>query len=153
MVAHALLGLLAILLLVAAATDLRSRTIGNGLNLVIAGLAPAYWWASGMALWPEIAVQLAVSGCVFAFFAGLFAMGWMGGGDVKLLAALALWLPLLAMTKLLVGMSLAGGVLTLAFVGLHRLRKLRTSPEIPYGVAIAGAGLWVIGERYLNQFA
>lgn len=153
MAGHALLGLLALLLLVAAATDLRARIIGNRLNLAIALLAPLYWWATDMAPWPDMAVQLLLGACVFALFAFLFALGWMGGGDVKLLGALALWLPLAAVVKLLVATSLLGGVLTLAVVAVHRLRKLKTNPEIPYGVAIAAAGLWVIGERYFNHFA
>jgi len=153
MVAQALLAILAVLLLWAAATDLKSRIIANWLNLAVALLAPAYWWAGGLSVWPDMAVQLALAGCVFALFAFMFAMGWMGGGDVKLLAALALWLPLAALIELLVAMSLLGGVLTVAVVAIHRLRNLKTNPEVPYGVAIACAGLWVIGERYLNQFA
>lgn len=153
MAGHVLLAILAFLLLWAAVTDLRSRTIANRLNFLIALLAPAYWWASGLAVWPDMALQLALCACVFAFFAFMFAMGWMGGGDVKLLAALALWLPLYSMVQLLVAMSLLGGLLTLAVIALHRVRKIKTNPEIPYGVAIACAGLWVIGERYLNQFA
>jgi prepilin peptidase CpaA len=38
----------------------------------------------------------------------MFSFGWMGGGDVKLLTALALWLPWQAVIMLLVIMSLAG---------------------------------------------
>ena len=148
-----LLGLLAVLLLTAAATDLHRREIGNGLNLLIALLAPAFWWSSGLEPWPGMAMQLALGAGAFALFAAAFACGWMGGGDVKLLAALALWLPLGEMLRLLVLMSLAGGVLTLGYLAVHHARKLTRNPEIPYGVAIAAAGLWVIGERYLNQFA
>lgn len=153
MLAQALLAILALLLLYAAATDLRARIIGNGLNLAIAMLAPLYWWATGLSIWPDMAAQVGLALCVFALFAFMFAMGWMGGGDVKLLAALALWLPLAATVKLLVAMSLIGGLLTLIVVAVHRLRQLKASPEVPYGVAIACAGLWVIGERYFNQFA
>jgi prepilin peptidase CpaA len=153
MAAHALLAILALLLLTAAVTDLKARIIANRLNLAIALLAPAWWWASGLAPWPDMAIQAALGAAVFAVFAGLFALGWMGGGDVKLLGALALWLPLELLLKMLVAMSLAGGVLTLAVVAVHRFRKLETSPEVPYGVAIAAAALWVIGELYLNQFA
>lgn len=153
MVAHALLVILAVLLLIAAATDLKSRIIANRLNLAIALLAPAFWWATGLPVWPAMAMQAALGLAVFAVFAGLFALGWMGGGDVKLLGALALWLPLMPFLKLLVIMSIAGGVLTLAIVASHRLRRINTNPEVPYGVAIAAAALWVIGEPYLNQFA
>jgi prepilin peptidase CpaA len=153
MAAHALLAILALLLLIAAVTDLKARIIANRLNLAIALLAPAYWWASGLAPWPDMALQAALGLIVFAIFAGLFALGWMGGGDVKLLGALALWLPWVPLMRMLFAMSVLGGVLTLIVVAVHRTRKLTTSPEVPYGVAIASAGLWVIGELYLNQFA
>ena len=153
MAAHALLAILAILLLIAAVTDLKARIIANRLNLAVALLAPAYWWASGLTPWPDMAMQAALGVAVFAIFAGLFALGWMGGGDVKLLGALALWLPLMPLLRMLIAMSLLGGVLTLIVIAVHRFRKLETNPEVPYGVAIAAAGLWVIGEPYLNQFA
>jgi prepilin peptidase CpaA len=153
MAAHALLAILALLLLIAAVTDLKARIIANRLNLAIALLAPAWWWASGLAPWPDMALQAALGLIVFAIFAGLFALGWMGGGDVKLLGALALWLPWVPLMRMLFAMSVLGGVLTLIVVAVHRTRKLKTSPEVPYGVAIASAGLWVIGELYLNQFA
>lgn len=153
MAAQVLLVTLAALLLIAAATDLKSRIIANPLNLAIALLAPAYWWASGLALWPDIALQAALGVAIFALFAGVFAMGWMGGGDVKLLGALALWLPFAPLFKMLVAMSVLGGLLSLVVVAAHKIRRLQTSPEVPYGVAIACAALWVIGEPYLNQFA
>lgn len=148
----ALPGVLVLLLLGAAVTDLRDRTIANGLNAAVALLAPVYWWASGMAVWPDMAIQLGLGVAVFVIFAGVFAIGMMGGGDVKLLGALALWLPLFAIVQMLVVMSIAGGVLTLAMLAVHRLRRSSTELEIPYGVAIAAAGLWVITERYFNQF-
>lgn len=89
---YGLLAALAIALLVAAFTDLRSRQIGNWLNGGIALAAPLFWWASGLTLWPDIALQLSVALGTFAVLAVLFAMGAMGGGDVKLLTALALWI-------------------------------------------------------------
>jgi len=54
---------------------------------------------------------------------------------------------------LVVLMSLAGGVLTLIVLGLHRARKADGRPEVPYGVAIAFGGLWLLAQRFLNQFA
>ncbi|ODU20232.1 MAG: peptidase [Sphingomonas sp. SCN 67-18] len=144
---------LAALLLTAAATDIRNRTISNGVNAAIALIAPLYWWSSGMALWPDMAIQIGLSVIVFAVFAAVFAAGMMGGGDVKLLAALALWLPLVPLMRMLMVMAIAGGVVTLVVLALHKLRKSDGNPEIPYGVAIAFAGLWAISERYLNQFA
>ena len=147
-----LLGLLTALLLAAAAFDLKSRTIPNGLNLAIALLAIPFWWATGLALWPDAALQLGVGALVFAAFAAIFAIGAMGGGDVKLVAAVALWLPWQAVISLLVLMSLAGGALTLAIVARRKLAGQQGQFEIPYGVAIAFGGLWLIGQRFLYQF-
>ena len=151
-IATILLTTLAALLLAAAWLDLKSRTIPNGLNLAIALLAIPFWWATGLAPWPDMALQLGVGLLVFAAFAAVFALGAMGGGDVKLVAAVALWLPWQAVIVLLVLMSLAGGVLTLAMVAHRSLAKRENMLEIPYGVAIAFGGLWLIGQRFLYQF-
>ena len=148
-----LLGLLALLLLVAAAIDVRTFTISNRLNAAVALLAPLYWLAIGLPLWPDVALQLAVALGVFILLAGAFYAGMMGGGDVKLAAALALWFSPISTVKFLVLMSLAGGLLTLAVVALHRVRKREGRPEIPYGVAIAFGGLAILTQRFLNQFA
>jgi prepilin peptidase CpaA len=148
-----LLGLLAILLLVAAVIDVRTLTISNSLNLSIALLAPLFWLSIALPLWPNVAVQMAIAAGVFILFAGAFYAGMMGGGDVKLAAALALWFSPASTFKFLVLMSLAGGVLTLLVVGLHRMRGKSGRPEIPYGVAIAFGGLVILTQRFLNQFA
>lgn len=144
---------LAVLLVIAAVTDIRSRIISNRLNIAVAGLAPLFWMANGLDFWPDMVLQVALAAAVFAIFAALFALGMMGGGDVKLLAALALWLPLQPMMTLLVIMSVLGGAVTLITIIHHRVRRNIGRPEVPYGVAISLAGLWVVGERYLNHFA
>ncbi len=147
-----LLGALALLLLAASWLDLRSRTIPNGLNLLIALLAIPFWWASGLGLWPDVAWQIGLAILVFGLFTIPFILGAMGGGDVKMLGALALWIPAGALLPLIVIMSLAGGVLTLAMLIRQRLARSEGQMEVPYGVAIAFAGLWLISERFLYQF-
>jgi prepilin peptidase CpaA len=147
-----LLGLLALLLVAACWFDIKDRTIPNGLNLAIALLAPLFWWSIGLAFWPDAAIQVGVAAAVFGLFAVAFAMGAMGGGDVKLIAAVALWLPFQAVILLIFIMSIAGGVLTLALYLRHRLARHTAKLEIPYGLAIAFGGLWLISERFLNQF-
>lgn len=144
--------LLAAALVAAAVGDLRTRTIPNWLNGAIALGAVAYWIAAGLEPWPDMALRLAVAAAVFALFAGAFALGMMGGGDVKLLGAVALWLPPGAVLFLLVAMSLGGGALTIAMWIRHKVRRSSHKLEIPYGVAIAFGGLWLISERILNQF-
>jgi prepilin peptidase CpaA len=148
-----LLVLLAILLLVAAVVDVRTFTISNRLNLAIALLAPLFWWSIGLPVWPNVAAQVAIAAGVFALLAVALYAGMMGGGDVKLAAALSLWFSPLSTLRFLVLMSIAGGVLTLAVLALHRIRKREGRPEIPYGVAIACGGLAILTQRFLNQFA
>lgn len=149
----ALVGVLSVLLIAAAVTDLRTRIISNRLNLAIAALAPLWWLACGLPVWPAMAVQLLAGIVIFALFAALFAFGLMGGGDVKLLGALALWFPWQATLSLIVLMAILGGVVTIVTVAHHRLTNRLGQPEIPYGVAISLAALWLLGERYFNQFA
>ena len=148
-----LVGLLAVILLIAAVIDVRTFTISNRLNLTVALLAPLFWWSAALPLWPNVATQVAVAGGVFILLAAAFYAGVMGGGDVKLAAALALWFSPASTIKFLVVMSLAGGVLTLLVVGWHRAKKRQGRPEIPYGVAIAFGGLAILAQRFLNQFA
>jgi prepilin peptidase CpaA len=147
-----LVAVLAAMLIVAAAGDLRTRTIPNRLNMAIALLAIPFWYASGLQLWPDVALHVGIAALVFLLFAAAFALGAMGGGDVKMVAAIALWLPPAAVMQLLVVMAVAGGVLTLAMLVRHRLARASHVLEIPYGVAIAFAGFWLIGERFLYQF-
>lgn len=145
---YGLLGALALALLIAAFTDLRRRQIDNWLNGGIVLAAPLWWWANGLSLWPDVAIQLGVALAAFAVLAGLFAMRAMGGGDVKLLTALALWIEPDWFLKLLIMMALLGGVLTIVMGVWHIMRRQRDKLAIPYGVAISAAGLWVIGTHY-----
>ena len=145
---YGLLIALAIALLIAAVTDLRSRQISNKLNLAIALGAPLFWWSSGLALWPDIAIQVGIAVAAFAVLAGMFALGMMGGGDVKLLTALALWIAPAAFVQMLIIMAIAGGVLTIVMGAWHFLRRQKERLAIPYGVAIAVGGLWSLALNY-----
>jgi len=146
---YGLLAGLAIALLIAGFTDLRSRQIGNWLTGAIALGAPLFWWASGLTLWPGVALQVGVALAAFAVLAGLFAIRAMGGGDVKLLTALALWIAPALFFNLIIMMALVGGILAVVFGAWHLARRQRDKLAIPYGVAIATAGLWVLGTSYL----
>ncbi|HET7604777.1 MAG TPA: prepilin peptidase [Sphingomicrobium sp.] len=148
-----LLVILAAILVIAAVIDVRTFTISNRLNLTVALLAPVYWASVALSPWPGVAVQLATGGTVFLVLAGAFYAGMMGGGDVKLAAALSLWFSPASTVKFLVLMSIAGGVLTFVVLAWHRSRGREGRPEIPYGVAIAFGGLAILTQRFLNQFA
>lgn len=146
---YGLLLALAIGLLVAAFTDIRRRQIDNWLTAAIALAAPLFWWSSGLALWPDVAIQFGVALAAFVILAGLFALRMMGGGDVKLLTALALWIAPGLFLKLIIIMALLGGILTIVMGAWHVMRRQRDRLAIPYGVAISAAGLWVLGTDYL----
>ncbi|MBY8828200.1 A24 family peptidase [Hephaestia mangrovi] len=153
-------GILSIVLLVACGLllvsagieDVRKREIANWKNAAIALLAPLWWWSCAMPLWPDVAIQIGVAAVVFAIFVGAFALGQMGGGDVKLIGAIALWLPFQALVWMLVAMSLIGGVLTVLLLIEHKWRRIETPIEVPYGVAIVAATLFALHEPILNRF-
>ena len=96
----------------------------------------------------------------FAATIVLYSFGWFGAGDVKLLTAASLWAGFALMPALLIFMSLAGGVLTLALVAARHLvaalapapspgaeigvpKLFRKGAKIPYGVAIACGALLI----------
>jgi len=117
----------------------------------------------------------------FVFLGLNFAARLMGAGDAKLLSAIALWFPWPEYAALLIVMSLAGLVVSIATAVGHFAGNREEQPalataegeelpvkqdeepsvierslikaEVPYGVAIVVGGLWIIGERYLNHFA
>jgi prepilin peptidase CpaA len=136
----------AILLLLAAASDVRSYTIPNWISIaLVLGFALAVPFSAG-----QIPVVYHVlTAC--AVFAGTFVLFWlrlMGGGDVKLWAAVALWLgpDLIATHVILVAVlgGLLGVVLLVRRTAGRRsdVQPLRSS--VPYGVPIAAAALWLL---------
>ena len=147
-----MLGALALLLVSAGIEDVRTREIANWKNATIALLAPLWWWLNGLSPWPDLAIQIGMAIVVLAFFWAMFHFGGMGGGDVKMIGALALWFPFEALLWMLIIMSLVGGALTLLLVIERAVRRKKGAIEVPYGVAIAIAALISLPERFLNHF-
>ena len=116
----------------------------------IAILAVPWWFAIGLSGY-EILFQIGLSAALLVAFAICFALRMMGGGDVKLLAALGLWLPLTQMLLMLEWMAIGGGVLTLSMMIAHRMRKAPGRPEIPYGVAIVASALLIVANDILTK--
>ena len=154
------------LLLYVATIDVATRLIRNEICLALALLGIVGQLASPMQL-VESAITAAI---LFLLLLVIYVQGWMGGGDVKLLAALTIGLPLTGVIQLLTVTALAGGVLAamhlvmrqlpqpkLAPAGssfarrvyaVERWRHLRHAP-LPYGVAIAFGGIWTILSKGL----
>ncbi len=142
----------AILMICSAISDLRWREISNGLNALIAVLAIPFWYFAGWSLWPHVTIVVGVALAGFAFFLLLYALGGMGGGDVKNVFAVFLWVPTPIATQALMVMALAGAAVSAAMLVHQIIRRPKDKPEVPYGVAIAAAGLWALHQQYLNQF-
>jgi prepilin peptidase CpaA len=137
----------------AAVSDLLSMTIANRVSLILVASFAIIAPLTGMD-WQTYGLHFAAMAMVLAVTFGLFAIGGMGGGDAKLLAATALWMGLGMPLATYVVLSAAfGGVLTIAIL-MFRSSPLRhyagnnlllrnvadTSVGIPYGIALAIGG-------------
>src|SRR5690606_33147277 len=109
-----------VLLLAAGLYDLASFTIPNFLSAALAALFLAFAAAAGFSpALPGWHLGAGVMGLVLGF--GLFAFGWIGGGDAKLFAAIALWLGFSDLLPYAVVASLFGGLLTLLLLLARQL--------------------------------
>lgn len=139
----------------AASSDLLTMRISNKLVLVTAAAFFVLALIAGMAP-VEIGWHVAAGAAVLAVTFGMFAAGWIGGGDGKLAAAIGLWFGFDLLLPFLLYASLYGGALTLLIligrryllpaplmqVGwIERLHNEKTG--IPYGIALAAAALMV----------
>ena len=137
--------LLLILLLLAAIQDGWRLTISDWISGAIALGAFGALVLDGpvSGLWQNFLLFAAV----LAVGTFMFGRGWMGGGDIKLLAASALWFNLGDGWRLLVAIALVGGIEALLIIVMRRLPwsdaarnkalLLRRGGPIPYGIAIA----------------
>jgi len=153
-----LLGVFPFAMAYAAASDLVSMTISNRLCLLLVGSFALCAALLGLSL-PEIGWHLAAGGLVLVIAFGLFAAGWIGGGDAKLAAATALWFGFDQLMPYLTTAGIFGGILTMIILVLRArplpapaekwpwLRRLHAANEgVPYGIALAFAALLVLPE-------
>lgn len=148
-----MIGTLSALLIWAAASDMQRYVIPNRICLSLLALYPGY--AVGLAP-AEIGVAAVIAVAVFAIGAALFWFGIMGGGDVKLLAAVSLWAGGTYFPVFVLLTSAAGGLLALwwepvirhFFPSIAVAKAANGRPAIPYGVAIAVGGLFVVVNLY-----
>ena len=144
-----------VLLVYAAVSDLLTMRIPNWLNGAI-----AYTWIAYALLLPldytEMGLRVVWALGVFSVAAWMFFRGWMGGGDVKMIPAVMLWIPSIHYYELLAVVSMYGGALaigvlmlrafampvfTVGWVWLERIHSMQK--KIPYGIAIACGGLTI----------
>jgi len=158
---NVLLIALYLVLALAALTDVWKLRIPNIFPAAIILLFPVWMYSCGWnaQLWQNALVF------VGTFLGGLFlfSRGWLGGGDVKLMAAIALWFDFKGAAALYLWMGIGGALLAIAFIILRRMlpagiaqstnvASLKARGPIPYGLAIsAGAMLAIIGGNINPQ--
>jgi prepilin peptidase CpaA len=153
-----------LLMAFAAFSDLFTMRISN--RMVLALIAAFFVVAAlaGMPL-PRLGMNLAGAALVLVVAFALFAPGWIGGGDAKLAAATALWLGFDHLLPYAVYAGLLGGALTLAILVARRMPLPATLTSIgwisrlhdnkagvPYGIALAVAGIIVYRETAIFQY-
>jgi prepilin peptidase CpaA len=142
----------------AASSDLFTMTISNKTSLLlVAGffaLAPMIGMSAS-----DIAAHAGAGGVVLAIAFVFFTLGWIGGGDAKLAAAIALWLGFEQLIPFLLYASLLGGALTVAMLRFRVMpmpailmgkgwaeRLHKVDAGVPYGIALALAALLIYPE-------
>ena len=136
----------------AALNDARAMRIPNITSLFVlvafALRVPAAWDG-----WGILSVHLAVGGLFFAAGFAMFAFGWLGGGDAKLMAATALFWTWPDAVTYIVYTTVLGGLLVLVLmvarnfvpvrIATHSLvaHMFREEKKVPYGIALAGGAL------------
>jgi prepilin peptidase CpaA len=142
----------------AAFSDLFTMTISNWISVL---LVLAFIVTAAVLGVPAstIGLHLACGLGVLAFTFGLFAVGWIGGGDAKLAATIAVWMGFDHLAEFGMGSALLGGVLTLTILQFRRwpmpgwaqarawvMRLHDKQNGVPYGIALAAAGLIIYPE-------
>ena len=158
LIMHGLAAALALCMLVVIISDAAHYIIPNWLNTAVALL---FVGAAVVGVVAPLSGLMA-AGALLALGFGLFAMGLMGGGDIKLLVVCALWTGFGRLTVEFIFLtSLMGGLLVVITLLARRILPplwLRLSPTrnlprlltrgqaVPYCIAIAAAFLWLLAR-------
>ena len=158
---------------VGAVKDALGRRIPNWLTY--SGLIAALLVRIALGGWSELRAGLAGMLIAGGIFFLLFLLGGMGGGDVKLMAAVGAWVGLDQVGIFLMVSALAGGLLAAGYMLVHKqvFKTLRNTVELlrhhlttgiephpilnvqqagtlrlPYGVAIAIGTFYCVGNAF-----
>ena len=154
-----------LLMALSASSDLFTMTIPNR---ICAALVVGYFVLAIALHLPlkTVGVNVACALGVLVLTFAMFSRGWIGGGDAKLAASTALWIGWSLLLDYGLVASLFGGALTFSiifgrkltlpswlarFEWLARLHHPKTG--VPYGIALAAAGLFVYPQTQIWQVA
>jgi len=151
------------LMIWAAVSDMMTMKISNMVSLSLLGLYLVMAFATGQT-WGQIGYHLACGAVVLVITFSMFVFGWIGGGDAKLAAATAIWFGFSDVMAYVVVAAAFGGLLTLFLLQFRRFslpeilnrqewiaRLHNPTSGIPYGIALAGAGLYLYTETAIWQ--
>jgi prepilin peptidase CpaA len=136
----------------AAAMDLLTMTIPNRISIALIAIFLAIAPFSGLGV-QQFAMHVGAGIAMLVIGIGMFAAGWVGGGDAKLLAVGALWLGLPELVPFLLLTGILGSVLLLALVAYRgypagalpipdwAIRLHQRDTGMPYGIAIGAAAI------------
>ena len=136
----------------AGAMDLLTMTIPNRISLFLVAAFAVAAPLAGLSLHDTL-IHLATGAGVLTIGIFLFSMGWLGGGDAKLMAAAALWFGTHNLVMYFAQVAVFGGLLAVAILVYRRFpvpgitvpawaeRLHQKNCGIPYGIAIAAAAL------------
>lgn len=168
MTANIILTIFCCLMVWAAISDIRFFILSNRLCLSVAILYPVFiaslYFSGYQITLGSIGWSIGISLLIFSFLVFLFARGYIGGGDVKLIPAIALWAGPSRILEFLLITTIFGGLVALLIISFRYLKNyisLHKSSEkinfsmsesaeseheennIPYGVGISIGGLYV----------
>mgnify|MGYP000153256818 CR=1 FL=1 len=156
-----------------AISDIRFFILSNKLCLSVALLYPVFvasLYINGTPLTYEyIGWSVGISLLIFAFLVTLFAFGYLGGGDVKLIPAIILWAGPAYTLEFLLITTVLGGVVSIMMLGINYLKSFNIPSKsseninysvsrlteskneekhIPYGIGISAGGLYIAYEIF-----
>ena len=144
-----------------ALSDLFTMTISNRISIALVLVFLPFALLAGVSI-AEIGLHLACGFGVLVVTFAMFAMGWIGGGDAKLAAATVLWIGWDHLLDFGTDSALAGGALTLLILAVRQVplprfalgvgwitRLHERNAGVPYGIALAAAGLLVYPQTML----
>ena len=153
MLAYLILMTFPVAMAFAAANDLFTMKIPNRISLALIGGFVAIALITRMPL-ETLGLHVVIAVAVLIATFTLFSLNMLGGGDAKLMAAGALWMGPDHIIEFVAYVTIFGGILAVAMLGYRNFlpanalplpawaRRLhRTGEGIPYGIAIAAAGL------------
>ncbi len=147
--------------IVAALNDIKALRIPNWISIALIASYPVAGLLAGISL-GDIGLNLLLGVVVLFMGMGLFAFKILGGGDAKLIAASVPWVGMSALWIFLFKVALIGGLVAVALMMFRKspllpvyaqapwiLKLHQSGQQIPYGIAIAGGGLWTLPQTQI----